>query len=110
MKAGRPAYHVRSKWVTIATPHGLLYFELDRRGNLIRLNKQLLVHHVEPLCIPETPAAPISAPDPAPVLPLPIVTSDLFDTSNWMQYDTLTGGVSTDDSPDTILGFMESWE
>jgi len=35
MRAGRPAYHIRSKWITVATPNGIMYFELDVKGNLV---------------------------------------------------------------------------
>jgi hypothetical protein len=43
MKAGRPSYHVRSKWITVTTPHGLMYFELDTKGSLV--SKKLEPHH-----------------------------------------------------------------
>jgi hypothetical protein len=47
MKAGRPSYHIRAKWITVATPQGLVYFELDRKGNLI--GKNIAAHHVLPV-------------------------------------------------------------
>jgi hypothetical protein len=36
MKAGRPTYHIAAKWITVTLPQGVLYFELDQRGNLAR--------------------------------------------------------------------------
>ena len=39
MKAGRPAYHIRAKWITLTYPQGSrVYYELDSKGNL--LNKK----------------------------------------------------------------------
>lgn len=36
MKAGRPAYHIRAKWITLTYPHGSrVYYELDSKGNLV---------------------------------------------------------------------------
>jgi hypothetical protein len=36
MRAGRPAYHVKSRWITITQPNGLIYFDLDSRGSLVK--------------------------------------------------------------------------
>jgi hypothetical protein len=55
MKADRPLYHIRSKWLTIANIDGLLYFELDRRGNLVKGNGQLIPHHIVPMTIQTSP-------------------------------------------------------
>jgi hypothetical protein len=65
MKAGRPAYHVRSKWVTVTTPQGVLYFELDAKGNLLR--KNLHPDRVVPL---QMPLPQNTAPAVAPLLPV----------------------------------------
>jgi hypothetical protein len=35
MKAGRPSYHIRAKWITVQLPQGAVYFELDQKGNLL---------------------------------------------------------------------------
>jgi hypothetical protein len=50
MKAGRPSYHVPSKWVTVTTPQGMMYFDLDEKGNLVKGDtKELRPSHIVPL-------------------------------------------------------------
>jgi hypothetical protein len=79
MKAGRPAYHVRSKWVTVTTPQGILYFELDAKGNLLR--KDLRPDRIVPLEMPPLEnTAPVAV--PATVLtPIPEMSDGDFDMS-----------------------------
>ena len=37
MKAGRPTYHVKAKWILVFNQDGTSsYFELDSRGNLVK--------------------------------------------------------------------------
>ncbi|OHT14149.1 hypothetical protein TRFO_03190 [Tritrichomonas foetus] len=50
MKAGRPKYHVKAKWITVYGAGGsLMYFELDKKGNLNRKNNVpfYVPHHVD---------------------------------------------------------------
>jgi hypothetical protein len=123
MKAGRPAYHVRSKWLTVATPDGILYFELDTKGNLVK-NKihQLIPHHIGELQLPtirpavvtppdmaraDAPAAPIAA----PIRPPPAVSTEWLDlTPSWFQDDSQSDFGSAEDSslPD-LSGLCEGW-
>jgi hypothetical protein len=72
MKAGRPSYHIRSRWVTIAQANGLLRFELDEHGSLAKGRPPQLIpfpssiQQIPPvLARPVTPTVPISRePDP----------------------------------------------
>lgn len=42
MKAGRPAYHIRAKWITLMGPQGsLVYYELDSKGNLVNKKQDI---------------------------------------------------------------------
>jgi hypothetical protein len=38
MKAGRPRYHVRAKWITLDSPKGREHYELDAKGHLVHKN------------------------------------------------------------------------
>jgi hypothetical protein len=55
MKAGRPAYHIRSKWLTIVKDGRLMYFELDKKGNLVSktTHDQITAHHAVAITAPE---------------------------------------------------------
>jgi hypothetical protein len=65
MKAGRPSYHVQSKWVTVASPQGLLYFALDDKGNLVKgKDRELRPDHIGPLVLPG-PVLPVRPRKPA---------------------------------------------
>jgi hypothetical protein len=127
MKAGRPAYHVRSKWLTVATPDGVLYFELDTKGNLVKNTvNQLSLYHIAELQLPTItppemakPHAPPPAPDqpaaapirpPPPVRPPPPASTEWVDlTPSWFQ-DDLQSDFGTDDAslPD-LFGLCEGW-
>jgi hypothetical protein len=49
MKAGRPSYHIRSRWISVMWNGGLLYFELDTKGNLLnRQGSSSTPHHFVP--------------------------------------------------------------
>jgi hypothetical protein len=67
MKAGRPAYHVPSKWVTATTPEGIFYYELDKKGVLISTKMQPA--RVVPV---DQPAQPPVAASPQPVHTAPV--------------------------------------
>lgn len=56
MKAGRPTYRVKAKWVTFQGPEDETFFELDQRGELIKVNKkELKPHHTKKIsCLPES--------------------------------------------------------
>jgi hypothetical protein len=71
MKAGRPSYHIPSKWITVSTEQGMMYFRLDDKGNLIRGNdKQLRPDHVAPIvpanALPQPVQRPRKVPAPQP--------------------------------------------
>lgn len=36
MKAGRPRYHVPAKWISVYSPRGVMYYELDSKGNIAK--------------------------------------------------------------------------
>jgi hypothetical protein len=60
MKAGRPAYHVRSKWITLKYNGVLMYFELDSKGNLTsRRGNMAEPHHVLPMAQMPTSFPPV---------------------------------------------------
>jgi hypothetical protein len=74
MKAGRPSYHVQSKWVTVASPQGLLYFALDDKGNLVKgKDRELRPDHIGPLVVPG-PALPARSRKAAKPRPAEVVT------------------------------------
>jgi hypothetical protein len=64
MKAGRPSYHIPAKWITVNLPQGILYFELDKKGNL--LSKITGPHHTLPQAsIPNrVPEVQVQTPQP----------------------------------------------
>ena len=86
MKAGRPSYHIPSKWISIPGSNCMIYFELDSKGNLVR-NKanKLGAHHIvkcgqihgPPLAIDITKEDP--KPEPAPPILDEEPTDPLFD-------------------------------
>jgi hypothetical protein len=78
MKAGRPSYHIPSKWVTVSTPQGIVYYLLDDKGNLVRgEDKQFHPDHIAPLTLPPGPppqlprARKARKPPPPPVVSPP---------------------------------------
>jgi hypothetical protein len=85
MKAGRPSYHVPAKWITVGTPQGLIYFELDKKGNLI--TKVTTPHHITCSDISATPQnIPIAPTVPLVTVPTPVTPSisgddDFFDAA-----------------------------
>jgi hypothetical protein len=90
MKAGRPAYHVRSKWLTVVTKEGIMYFELDKKGTLVsRLGKNdIAPHHVSSAAqaadpptaqqAEQPPQIAIRSPSPADAIDLVPPTDDFF--------------------------------
>jgi hypothetical protein len=60
MKAGRPSYHVRAKWLTVSLPQGMIYFELDSKGNLVTGRP----HHIH-----EGVSSPLHSPTQIPTRP-----------------------------------------
>jgi hypothetical protein len=76
MIAGRAPYRVHSKWITVASTNGILYFALDSRGNLVKARgRELRPDHIRPVGrayparnhpphheLLDAPAAPISRP------------------------------------------------
>jgi hypothetical protein len=79
MKAGRPSYHVRSKWVTITTAEGVLYFELDSKGSLVRgKQNQLVPDHIARFAA--APAQPVQVPKAATPIPAEDSPADLPDS------------------------------
>jgi hypothetical protein len=67
MKAGRPSYHIPSKWITVSTQQGMMYFRLDDKGNLVRGNdKQLRPDHIAPIAPANTLPQPVQRPRKVP--------------------------------------------
>jgi hypothetical protein len=67
MKAGRPSYHIPSRWVTVTTPKGVLYFALDDKGNLVRgEGKEIRPERIAPLVSPAALVAPVPRPRKPP--------------------------------------------
>jgi hypothetical protein len=64
MKAGRPSYHIPAKWITVTLPQGIMYFELDKKGNL--QNRVVAPHHILDCKTipPSTQIAQSSIPEP----------------------------------------------
>lgn len=75
MKAGRPTYRVTAKWVSFQGPNEEMFFELDRKGELIKVNKSIKPHHMQKYISAEqdVESIPLSIPavsaDPLPVIP-----------------------------------------
>jgi hypothetical protein len=65
MRTGRPAFHIKAKWVTIDQPNGSYFFELDDKGRLKLRNGLVQPHRF----VPNPPAAP-----PADLAPQPPAT------------------------------------
>jgi hypothetical protein len=116
MKAGRPSYHVRSKWLTVATPSGVLYFELDAKGNLVKgPARQLAPHHV----IGSQPPADITPKQPltVPILAAPsapvdamLFWDDITTGSAWFGDESeLTGAAAIDSSSPDLLALADDW-
>jgi hypothetical protein len=118
MKAGRPSYHVRSKWLTVTTPNGVLYFELDAKGNLVkgRVSK-LTPHHVigtrpsaemapkQPLTVPIlTPPAAAAADDPM------LFWDDItLGASLFTEEGELSGAIALESCSSDLLGLTDDW-
>lgn len=51
MKAGRPTYRVKAKWVSFQGPDDETFYELNQKGELIKVNRSLKPHHVRPLSL-----------------------------------------------------------
>lgn len=55
MKSGRPAYHVRAKWISLLNAQGTLtFFELDKKGNIISPHSALSDIPVTDMATPQT--------------------------------------------------------
>jgi hypothetical protein len=48
MRTGRPAFHIKARWITIDTAAGSYFYKLDDGGKLILINNQIQVHHFVP--------------------------------------------------------------
>lgn len=50
MRSGRPSYHIKAKWITCMDPDTNKFevFELDSKGNLVKINGEIVPHHVVP--------------------------------------------------------------
>ena len=61
MKSGRPAYHIRAKWITVSLDPRAppIFYELDKKGNLCKNNSQLIP---KPFPIPSRPIHPNAIP------------------------------------------------
>jgi hypothetical protein len=44
MRTGRPAFHIKARWITLDLPAGSYYYKLDEKGNLIHTNGQVIAH------------------------------------------------------------------
>jgi hypothetical protein len=118
MKAGRPSSHVRSKWLTVAIPSGVLSFELDTKGNLVKSPATVLKpHHVigtpppaniapkQPLTVPILAAQPSSMP-----VDTMLFWDDITTGSSWFADDNeLTGTAAIDSSTPDLLGLVDDW-
>jgi hypothetical protein len=96
MKAGRPSYHIPSRWVTVLLNDGLTYFELDKKGNIVKpSNGAIVPHHVMPivappvqpierqvLVVPEIPVNPVSRDSPSPFAEFEPM-DDFFSIQDW---------------------------
>jgi hypothetical protein len=92
MKAGRPAHHVRSKWLTVLRKDVILYFELDKKGILVSMlcKNDITPHHIAgskaPAAAPpgtpqaeQAPQIPIQSPPPVVALNPSAPTDDFLD-------------------------------
>ena len=92
MKAGRPTYRVKARWITYDCDNAVAFYELDSKGNLVKDNGKLKLHHTVQLnkdslakaALP--PQAPLAPVEPKPAVMTPdqptsneASTSDVFD-------------------------------
>jgi hypothetical protein len=45
MKAGRPTCHIKAKWITIDRAGVSLFFLLNAKGDLVKVNGKIVPHH-----------------------------------------------------------------
>jgi hypothetical protein len=90
MRSAVVSHRIRSRWITVVQPNGLLYFELNRNGGLIRPTLPRFVP-----CDPSQPTTTL----PMPVSHLPISVPG-FDT-NWGWAEV------AESEPETFPGFEE---
>ena len=82
MRTGRPVFHVKARWVTIARPDGTHFFRLDDKGKL-ELHKGLIQpHHVvawdtsavnDTVVEPEPKVEEVEVQDPEPTFDLDVI-------------------------------------
>jgi hypothetical protein len=77
MKGRRPACHVRAKWISLTLPDKVMFFELDRKGNLI--SEVANPHHIEVKSTPEPHVSPTFLYIHLPHLPLALETPVITD-------------------------------
>jgi len=47
MRSGRPAYHIKAKWITFMNPNSKMeYFELQTSGKIVKKENEIKVHHM----------------------------------------------------------------
>ena len=45
MRTGRPVFHIKAQWISIDTPDGSVFYELDAKGKLVLVNGLIRPHH-----------------------------------------------------------------
>lgn len=68
MKAGRPTYRVKARWITYECDDAVAFYELDSKGNIVKDHGKMRVHHsvkfndgslVKAALLPSAPLAPV---------------------------------------------------
>jgi hypothetical protein len=97
MRTGRPAFHIKARWITVDTSIGSHFYLLDEKSRLILINGQVTAHKF----VPTLPPPPAVVDPQAQVVSRPgsVPTADLwFNDQNPFEFfdDSMGGSVFTD--------------
>jgi hypothetical protein len=122
MRAGRPAYHVSAKWLTVHFQTFLAYYALDSKGNLVKGPDGIKPHHVVDHPLMTQQRAPVATPvlttvnappelPPPPVLPADPLLSVPEMSFDWADadYDPMAN-FTAELPPDFSATAIENWE
>jgi hypothetical protein len=94
MRTGRPAFHIKARWITVDNELGSHFYLLDEKSRLVLINGQVIAHKYVPN--PHPPTTVTNAQAQAQVVSRPgsVATADIwFDNENpFALFDDTLGG------------------